>query len=277
MELSRQQIRKILYYEFRNKLIATEFQEMCESLGIDTVSYDTVKVWFRKFRAGNFHIEDEPRSGRPIEVDCEQLKQIINQDRNISTRTIELELDVFHKKIVKTMKRINVTFQFNRWVPHGLTAEDKRKRKAACLALLRDQRKEKIQDRNVTSDERWLYYNNTSRKEGWSAPGESAGSVARRDLINKKVLLCIWWDCRGIIYKEYLKSCQIINSAIYSSMLIEVRNAIREKRRNEFRRKVVLFHQDSARPHVSTRTDWTLYKLELDLIQHPPYSPDMVP
>ncbi|GBN35456.1 hypothetical protein AVEN_186909-1 [Araneus ventricosus] len=33
-------------------------------------------------------------------------------------------------------------------------------------------------------------------------------------------------------------------------MLIKVRKAIREKRRNEFRRKVVLFHQDNARPHV---------------------------
>ncbi|GBM10466.1 hypothetical protein AVEN_263374-1 [Araneus ventricosus] len=58
-------------------------------------------------------------------------------------------------------------------------------------------------------------------------------------------------------------------------MLIKVHDAIRKKRRNEFRRKVVLFHQDSARPHVSTMTGWTLYKLEWDLIQHPPYSPDM--
>ncbi|GBN12198.1 hypothetical protein AVEN_77088-1 [Araneus ventricosus] len=44
---------------------------MCESLGISTVSYDTVKVWFLKFKAGNFDIEDEPCSGRHIEVvDC---------------------------------------------------------------------------------------------------------------------------------------------------------------------------------------------------------------
>ncbi|GBM80452.1 hypothetical protein AVEN_57290-1 [Araneus ventricosus] len=47
--------------------------------------------------------------------------------------------------------------------------------------------------------------------------------------------------------------------------------------KNEFRRKVVLFHQAHARSHVSTMTDWTLYKLEWDLMQHPPYSPDMVP
>ncbi|GBN29916.1 hypothetical protein AVEN_253452-1 [Araneus ventricosus] len=146
MELSRQQIGTIMYYEFRNKLSATEcHQNMCESLGINTVSYDTVKVWFRKFKPGNFDIENEPRSGRPIGVDCEQLKQMIDLDKN-----------------------------FNRWVPHELTAEDKRRRKAACLAVLRDQRKEKILDRIVTCDEKWVYYNNTSRKGWWSAPGESA-------------------------------------------------------------------------------------------------------
>ncbi|GBO23018.1 Histone-lysine N-methyltransferase SETMAR [Araneus ventricosus] len=60
-------------------------------------------------------------------------------------------------------------------------------------------------------------------------------------------------------------------------MVMKVRNVIRENRRNEFRRKVVLFHQDNARPHVSTMTGWTLYKLEWDLIQNTPYSPDMAP
>lgn len=44
-------------------------QNMCESLGINAVSYDTIKVWFRKFKAGHFDIEDESRSGRPVEVD----------------------------------------------------------------------------------------------------------------------------------------------------------------------------------------------------------------
>ncbi|GBM27523.1 Histone-lysine N-methyltransferase SETMAR [Araneus ventricosus] len=139
---------------------------MCESLGINTVSYDKVKVWFQKFKAGNFDIEDEPRSGRHIEVDCEQLKQIIDQERNVSTQTIALELDFCQKTIVNTLQSINLTFKFNRLAPHELTAEDKRKRKAACLALLRDQRKERILDRIVTCDEKWVYYNKTSRKGG---------------------------------------------------------------------------------------------------------------
>ncbi|GFU32965.1 histone-lysine N-methyltransferase SETMAR [Trichonephila clavipes] len=57
-----------------------------------------VKVWFRKFKAGNFDIEDEPRSGCPLEVDCEQLNQIIDQYRNVSVQTMALELEVCQKQ-----------------------------------------------------------------------------------------------------------------------------------------------------------------------------------
>ena len=48
--------------------------EMCKSLGFNIVAYDMIKVLFRKFKASNFNIEDEPRSGRSIAVNCDQLK-----------------------------------------------------------------------------------------------------------------------------------------------------------------------------------------------------------
>ncbi|PRD28562.1 UNVERIFIED_CONTAM: Histone-lysine N-methyltransferase SETMAR [Trichonephila clavipes] len=85
---------------------------MFKSLGFNTVSYDTVKVWILTFKAGNLDIEDEPRSGRSVEVDCDPLKQIIDQDINVSTRTMALDFDVGQNTIV----------------PHKLTADDKSKR-----------------------------------------------------------------------------------------------------------------------------------------------------
>ncbi|GFW04562.1 histone-lysine n-methyltransferase setmar [Trichonephila clavipes] len=71
---------------------------MFDGLGFNTVSYDRVKLWLRMFKAGNFSTEDEPLSGHPIEVDCDRLKQIIDQDRKISTRTVALELGICQRK-----------------------------------------------------------------------------------------------------------------------------------------------------------------------------------
>lgn len=58
-----------------------------KSLGTNTVSYDTVKDWFWKFNAENFETEDYPRSGRPVEVLSEKLKQIIDK-REICQREL---------------------------------------------------------------------------------------------------------------------------------------------------------------------------------------------
>ncbi|PRD25825.1 UNVERIFIED_CONTAM: hypothetical protein NCL1_39799 [Trichonephila clavipes] len=54
-------------------------------------------------------------------------------------------------------------------------------------------------------------------------------SDARTTLTNKKMLICISRDSCGVIYKEYLKCRQTINSTMYSNMLIKVSDAIREK------------------------------------------------
>lgn len=66
---------------FVKELSPTEcHKNTCKSLGINNISYDTVTVQFWKFKPGNIDTEDEPRSRRPIEVDCEQLT-IIDRDR----------------------------------------------------------------------------------------------------------------------------------------------------------------------------------------------------
>lgn len=43
----------------------------------------------------------------------------------------------------------------------------------------------------------------------------------------------------------------------------------------KFRRKVVFYYQDNARPDVNLMTGWTLYKVEWELMQYPLYCPDL--
>ncbi|GFU52198.1 hypothetical protein TNCV_4186471 [Trichonephila clavipes] len=54
--------------------------------------------------------------------------------------------------------------------------------------------------RMVTGDEKWIMYYNIERKRSWSKCGEAAETVVKSGLTARKVLLCIWWDWKGIIY-----------------------------------------------------------------------------
>ena len=58
--------------------------------------------WFDKFRSGDFSLEDEKRSGRPIEVDDDLIEAIIDSDRHGTTREIAEKLRVLHIHASKT-------------------------------------------------------------------------------------------------------------------------------------------------------------------------------
>jgi len=68
-----------------------------------------------------------------------------------------------------------------------------------------------------------------------------------------------------------------VNSANYCAMLRnELKPAICKKRRGMLSKKVLL-HHDNARPHTAAATVETVQQLGFELLQHPPYSPDLAP
>jgi len=89
------------------------------------------------------------------------------------------------------------------------------------------------------------------------------------------VLLCIWWDWKGIIYYDLLSSRQAINSKQYCEQLEDLKKAVLKKH-IELRRKMV-FHKDKVRLHVTLATKQKLKDFGWEVMQHPPYSPDIAP
>lgn len=106
---------------------------------------------------------------------------------------------------------------------------------------------------------------------------EAPSTSTKASLHPKKIMLCIWWDWKKIIYYELLPEKQTINSEKYCSQLSELKRAIDQKRPELANRKGVVFHQDNARPHVSLATRHKLLQLDWDVLDHPPYSSDLVP
>jgi len=52
----------------------------------------------------------------------------------------------------------------------------------------------------MTGDEKWIVYNNIQRKRSWGKKGNPSQTTPKQNIYAKKVMLCIWWDCKGIVY-----------------------------------------------------------------------------
>ena len=85
MNPSRREIRVLLLHEFRLGHNATEAaNNICSTMGEDVLSTRTAQHWFNRFKNGNLELDDLPRSGRPLEVDVDLLKQLIEQDPRLT-------------------------------------------------------------------------------------------------------------------------------------------------------------------------------------------------
>ncbi|GFW46258.1 mariner Mos1 transposase [Trichonephila clavipes] len=127
----------------------------------------------------------------------------------------------------------------------------------------------------VTVDEKWVTYYNIVRKRSWSKRSEAVQTVAKPGLMARKVLLCIWWIWKGIIYYELLPYGQTLNSVLYCQQLDYLKLAIDQKRLELANRRCVVFHQDNARSHTSIVTRQKIWNLGWEVLMHSPCSPDL--
>ena len=89
-----------------------------------------------------------------------------------------------------------------------------------------------------------------------------------------KVLASISWDQDGILLIYYLPKGPTINSEYYSSLLVQLKNILTEKRLGKFT-KGVLFLHENAPAHRAFATQKKLAYLGFHFLDHPPYSPDL--
>jgi histone-lysine N-methyltransferase SETMAR len=73
--------------------------------------------------------------------------------------------------------------------------------------------------RIITCDEKWIYLNNPDLQKQWLDKGLLPVLVAKREHFEKKVLLCIWWNYKGLIYYELVPDGHTINMEVYSQQL----------------------------------------------------------
>ena len=278
MENDKVHLRHVMLYEFRKGVSVGTAQKNISSVYLDRApALNTVKKWFGRFRNGDFNLEDQPRSGRPSSTDDDAVSNLVQENPRITTEQIAERLNIDNSTAFRHLKKLGYVSKLDTWVPHLFTERNKLDRMNVAISLLARHNEESFLDRLVTGDEKWILYNNVQRKRTWKKAGEGAAPVAKAGLHPLKVLLCVWWDCRGIIHFEFLERGETITAAKYCEQLIRLDAAIREKRPALANRRGIIFHHDNARPHVAQQTLLKLQELQWEILQHPAYSPDIAP
>lgn len=267
--------RHSILYEFQIGHNATEaHKNLCFVFGKSIVSVRMVQRWFEKFRSGDINLQDEPRTGRPDEIDDDALRALVDNEPLLTTRELANKLHVSHVTIENHLNKIGFIYKWCRWISHQLSEKHIADRISIASSLLSRQQYEPFLDRLVTGDEKWIVYDNVVRKRAKVMPSISPPTVAKANIHQKKLMCCIWWDCRGPIYWEILQPNQTVTADLYCDQLTRLDAKICELRPALYNRKGVIFQHDNARPHVALRTK---QKLGYEVLSHPPYSPDLAP
>ena len=78
MNLSHRDIRALVLHEFRAGRTATEAtNNICSTMDADILSICTAQHWLNRIKNGNLELDGLLRSGRPLELDVDLLKQLL--------------------------------------------------------------------------------------------------------------------------------------------------------------------------------------------------------
>ena len=272
MEVTRKDLRLLLLHEYRLGHKATvAARNICSTMGKDVLSTRVAQLGFKRFKEGKYDLEDQPHSGRPVEVDINALKDLIEADSKLTTRILAAQLGCSPTTIDGHLAELGKTWKYGEWVPHELGPHQFQARVDACMALLTFKRTHQWLRYLITADEKWVLYANYTRKRQWLGPGEAGVPTPRPDLFPKKIMVSVWWGINGVIHWELVPTGKTVDADLYCDQLDRVAAKLQGKQ------KKVYFLHDNAKAHIARKTRAKLLELGWTLVPHPPYSPDLGP
>ena len=141
MNFSHKHLRVLLLHRFRFGRKATEAaRNICSTMGEDTLSTRAVQHWFNRLKSGNCELNDSRHSGRPLEVDVDVLKQLIEEDPRLTRRCLAERLGCSHTTLETHLTELGKTWIYGGWIPHELSLHQLQLRVDTCIALMMSHR-----------------------------------------------------------------------------------------------------------------------------------------
>ena len=136
---SKVEYRAVIRYLYIKSKTGKEIHgELANVYGSSAPSNAQVKVWVGEFKFGRTSLEDEARSGRPLDATdeemCKKVRGLVYSDRRIQVE--EIALGISHGRVSTILhNRLGMCNLTARWVPKSLSDEQMATRASVCSAL----------------------------------------------------------------------------------------------------------------------------------------------
>lgn len=269
-----------------NKMPHEIHMELISSLGVGAPSKRTVARWVERFKNGNESVEDFHRIGRPItetnSSNIERVRLLIEENSRISIHYIEAETGLSYGTIERIIHdHLYLRKLSSRWIPHELSEAQKKKRVEICkknLDYIESQRWRLCDI--VTGDESWIYHRKIGNKASnscWVAVDQSPEFVVKRNQFEPKSMICVFIKTTGPMLVHVVHKGHSIDNTYYiQNCLSPLIDNIKMQRPTSGTKNMKILH-DNARPHVHENVKNFLNFNGINIIDHPPYSPDLAP
>ncbi|UYV78442.1 hypothetical protein LAZ67_16001387 [Cordylochernes scorpioides] len=271
----------------KNEIKCTDaFRMLTVAYGEATLDRSNIYRWYKIFSEGREDVNDEERAGRPSTLTTDEkineVEKMILANRRITVREVAEDLNISigscHSIFINDLGMRWVAAKF---VPKLLNCDQKQHRMNIANEMLDSVREDpNLLQRVITGDEVWVYGYDVETKaqsSQWKLPHEPRPKKARQVRLNVKVLLTVFFDCRGVVHHEFLPQSRTVNKEYYLQVMRNLREAIRQKRPDLWKNKNWLLHHDNTPAHTSLLVRDFLAKNNTLMMPQPPYSPDLAP
>ena len=118
---------------------------------------------YKKFRSGNYDVQEKERSGRSSLEVYDKLTWILESNPQQSATKMALDLNMHHSTVCRHLRDMGMSLKLDKWVPHQLSEKQKMKRMTICSSRKIRLQKERFLKDILTCDENWIEYSNPNQ------------------------------------------------------------------------------------------------------------------